>query len=329
MIIHKEKVWATIDVEFVYKYEFRLPANPIQSACTVSPVKPIENPGSPTSTPNYKSVSGSNNPFASHASPDFTLAANDQATPVSTTKHAVVDDNDSFESSDTEDESGDDDGGQGATKDGTEEQGGFTAECTQRCCGWVLRAWKSNKGTYWHLKSFVNEHTCDSNDNYNIEFKRVSACVIGDLFASKFGDPGLIICPKDIVSEMMEQHGIHLSYNKAYRSKKHALNKVFGDLWESFHKLPAYFYVLEQSNHGTVKKIKIDSKNRFKYGFMAIGASIEGFNSVIRPVIYIDATHLKARTRGVLVAMCKDGNEMILGMTPVPVQNRWFRFRGS
>ncbi|KAK0579803.1 hypothetical protein LWI29_031651 [Acer saccharum] len=45
---------------------------------------------------------------------------------------------------------------------------------------------------------------------------------------------------------------------------------------------------------------------------MAIGASIEGFNSVIRPVICIDATHLKARTRGVLlVAVCKDGNGMI------------------
>ncbi|KAK2655418.1 hypothetical protein Ddye_008470 [Dipteronia dyeriana] len=45
---------------------------------------------------------------------------------------------------------------------------------------------------------------------------------------------------------------------------------------------------------------------------MAIGACIEGFNSVIRPVIYIDATYLKARTKGVLlVVVCKDGNEMI------------------
>ncbi|KAK3218623.1 hypothetical protein Dsin_012593 [Dipteronia sinensis] len=59
-------------------------------------------------------------------------------------------------------------------------------------------------------------------------------------------------------------------------------------------------------------KIKTNSKNRFKYGFMAIRASIEGFNSVMRPVIYIDSTHLKARTRGVLlVTVCKDGNKMI------------------
>ncbi|KAK3184887.1 hypothetical protein Dsin_032173 [Dipteronia sinensis] len=182
----------------------------------------------------------------------------------------------------------------------------------QKSCGWVLRAWKSNKGTYWHVKSFVNEHTCDRNDNYNIEFKRVSASVMWDLYASKFGDHRRRIGPKDIVSKMREQHRIHLSYNKAYWSKEHTLNHAFGDPWESFQRLPAYFYVLEQSNPGTVTKIKTDSKNRFKYGFMAIGASIEGFNSVIRPFICIDATHLKARTRGILlVAVCKDINEMI------------------
>ncbi|KAK3205430.1 hypothetical protein Dsin_019476 [Dipteronia sinensis] len=67
-----------------------------------------------------------------------------------------------------------------------------------------------------------------------------------------------------------------------------------------------------KSNPGTMTKIKTDSKNRFKYGFMAIGAIIEGFNYVIRSVIFIDATHLKARTRGVLiVTVCKDGKEMI------------------
>ncbi|KAK2635917.1 hypothetical protein Ddye_030709 [Dipteronia dyeriana] len=123
----------------------------------------------------------------------------------------------------------------------------FTAECRQGSCGWVLRVWKSNRETYWHVNSFVNEHTCDRNDNYNIEFKRVRAHVIWDLFASKFSDPGHNFCSKDIVSEMREQYAIHLSYNKTYRS-----------------------------------------------------------------VICIDATHLKARTRGVLlVAVCKDINEMI------------------
>ena len=91
------------------------------------------------------------------------------------------------------------------------------------------------------MKAFVNEHTYKRNDNYNIEFKRVSAAVIGDLYASKYRDPGRIIRPKDIIYEMREQHGINLSYNKAYRSKEHALNQVFGDPWESFQRLPSFF----------------------------------------------------------------------------------------
>ncbi|KAK3212371.1 hypothetical protein Dsin_017077 [Dipteronia sinensis] len=137
---------------------------------------------------------------------------------------------DSSKTSDTEDDICDDDGGQAISY------------------GWVIRAWKSNKGTYWHVNSFVKEQTCDKNDNYNIEFKRVSACVIGDLFASKFGNLGRNIRPKNIVSEMREKHGIHHSYNKSLQVK--------GAHFES-----------------------------------------EGFNSVIRLVIAIDAAHLKIRTK--------------------------------
>ncbi|KAK2663101.1 hypothetical protein Ddye_001675 [Dipteronia dyeriana] len=101
----------------------------------------------------------------------------------------------------------------------------FTVQCSHRSCGWVLQAWKSNRGTFWHVKTFVNEHIYERNDNYNVEFKRVSAAVIGDLFTSKYRDPGHIIRPKDIISKMKEQHGIHLPYNKAYRSKEHTLNQ--------------------------------------------------------------------------------------------------------
>ncbi|KAK3212226.1 hypothetical protein Dsin_016932 [Dipteronia sinensis] len=111
---------------------------------------------------------------------------------------------------------------------------------------------------------------------------------------------------------MKDLQGINLSYNKAYGSKDRALHIAFGDPWESFKKLPAFFYTLEQSNHGTVTKFETDSQNRFTYGFMALGATIKEFNTVIRLVIAIDATHLRAKTRGVLlVVVCKDGNEMI------------------
>ncbi|KAK2662065.1 hypothetical protein Ddye_000639 [Dipteronia dyeriana] len=155
------------------------------------------------------------------------MSDNDSSESIDTSRRS-----DSLKTNDTKDESGgdDDDDGQVKTVLGTEEQG-----------------------------ALVNEHTCERNDNYNVEFKLLSTSVIGDLFVSKYCDPGRIICPKNIVSKMMEQHEIHVSYNKAYRSKEHTLNQVFGGLWESFHRLPSYFYVLEQANPKTVIKIKTDS----------------------------------------------------------------------
>ncbi|KAK0574087.1 hypothetical protein LWI29_018010 [Acer saccharum] len=187
----------------------------------------------------------------------------------------------------------------------------FVAICKKRDCQWVFRAGKSRNGTYWNVKSVDSKHTCGDNGNYNVDFHRVSSHVIGQLFARKFVDPGRNLRPKDIQADMKDKHGINLTYNKAYRSKDRALHSVFGDPWESFKTLPAYFHMLEKCNPGTKTKIATDRQNRFKYGFMALGACIEGFNTVIRPVIAVDATHLKSKTKGVLlVAVCKDGNEI-------------------
>ncbi|KAK2648101.1 hypothetical protein Ddye_015590 [Dipteronia dyeriana] len=45
---------------------------------------------------------------------------------------------------------------------------------------------------------------------------------------------------------------------------------------------------------------------------MALGACIEGFNTVIGKVIVVDAIHLKSKTKDVLlVKVYKDGNKMI------------------
>ncbi|KAK3222048.1 hypothetical protein Dsin_009073 [Dipteronia sinensis] len=98
----------------------------------------------------------------------------------------------------------------------------------------------------------------------------------GELFSRRFADPGCNIRRKDIICDMRDKHDINLSYNKAYRSKDRALHSVFN-------MLPAYFHILVKSNLGTVTKIETNRKNRFKYGFMAVGACIEGFNIVIRP----------------------------------------------
>ena len=95
------------------------------------PIKPTDNPQSLVGIQHHKSVSGNNNPLAFDLYPGFTSAGNDLGTPTSTMKHAIVDNNgclertdtskssDSSKTRDTEDDTGDDGGGQAATEDGT------------------------------------------------------------------------------------------------------------------------------------------------------------------------------------------------------------------
>ncbi|KAK3221911.1 hypothetical protein Dsin_008936 [Dipteronia sinensis] len=84
--------------------------NTTNQSCIHSACKPLGISESPISTPYLLLVRGSNQPFGPVPSSGFTLTEKDQRTPASTTMHAEaeVDDSDSFDSSDTEDESSSD-----------------------------------------------------------------------------------------------------------------------------------------------------------------------------------------------------------------------------
>ncbi|KAK3204537.1 hypothetical protein Dsin_018583, partial [Dipteronia sinensis] len=206
----------------------------------------------------------------------------------------------------------------------------FVAICKKRDCQWVFRTGKSRNWTYWNVKSIDSEHTCGDNGNYNVDFHRVSSHVIGQPFARKFVDPGCNIRPKDIMTDMKDKHGINLTYNKAYRSKDRALHSVFGDPWESFKTLPVYFHKLEKSNPGTKTKIETDRKNRFKYGFMALGACIEGFNTVIshRKRYHMMTTNIAESMNSCLLAIPKFPITSIAEFIRDLLQ-RWFHDRRS
>nr|GEV05391.1 putative ribonuclease H-like domain-containing protein [Tanacetum cinerariifolium] len=89
--------------------------------------------------------------------------------------------------------------------------------------------------------------------------------------------------------------------------------EVRGSPYEAFKMLPYYCYNLEQKNEGTVTRIKTDDKGVFEMLFIAIGASIRTFLNYLRPVLMIDAAHLKGLYKGTnLVAVAMDGNNQIV-----------------
>ncbi|KAK2651652.1 hypothetical protein Ddye_011508 [Dipteronia dyeriana] len=77
--------------------------------------------------------------------------------------------------------------------------------------------------------------------------------------------------------------------------------------------------------------IHTDLNNNFLYAFFALVQCIKGFQTVIRPVITIDAIHLKGAYEGVIyVASCKDGDEhaypIAFGVGDGEVENSWTWF---
>ncbi|KAH6807165.1 hypothetical protein C2S51_028273 [Perilla frutescens var. frutescens] len=74
--------------------------------------------------------------------------------------------------------------------------------------------------------------------------------------------------------------------------------------------LPAYLEMLKRSNPDTVYDLETDDDDCFMYTFVALGICRAAFSVYIRPVIAIDGTPLKGKTKGILfVTVTKDGNE--------------------
>lgn len=77
-----------------------------------------------------------------------------------------------------------------------------------------------------------------------------------------------------------------------FERKKLAVADIRGDPEKGYRILPSYLYMLEKANPDTKTSLVVDKDNRFRYLFVALGASIEGFE-YMRKVITVDATFLK------------------------------------
>ncbi|XP_017980988.1 PREDICTED: uncharacterized protein LOC108663016 [Theobroma cacao] len=133
------------------------------------------------------------------------------------------------------------------------------------------------------------------------------------------------------MEEINRKWGLQCLYGKAWQAKEYAESLVFGSLEESFQLLPSYFHMLERENPNTISCVATDGEQRFKYCFWVFGSCIRGFSAVMRPVVIIDATHMKGRFKGILfVALFKDANEQIyplaFGIGHVEDEESWSWF---
>lgn len=114
---------------------------------------------------------------------------------------------------------------------------------------------------------------------------------------------------KDIIAEFRREYNFNLSYYYAYSGKQLALKEIYGDDAMSYNDLRWYSEALQQYNPGSYVSMDVDSStNQFERICLAFGACLLGFKHC-RPLIFLDAAHLKGRPGVLLAATSKNANQ--------------------
>ena len=151
-------------------------------------------------------------------------------------------------------------------------------------------------------------HSCSrATSSTGVQRKVTPRCVVAIVHKDY---PGLYETPtaKTLVSLVERKLGVEVSYTTCLRGKNQAVADLRDDPEKGYKILSSYLYMLEKVNPDTQISLLLDEHNRFKYLFVALGASIEGFE-YMRKVITVDATFLKTVKGGCLViATAQDPN---------------------
>lgn len=159
------------------------------------------------------------------------------------------------------------------------------------------------------IRNLVSEHSCGGGLK-NLSNPNISSSFIKLLIIDEIRDhPSKK--PKDIIDDFRREYNIELNYPVVYSAKKLALAELYGNDAMSYDDLRWYLEALQHHNPGSYVDLEVNaSTNQFERVFIALSACIRGFE-YCRPMIFLDATHLKGRPGVLMGATTKNGNQGI------------------
>ncbi|XP_022154346.1 uncharacterized protein LOC111021631 [Momordica charantia] len=198
----------------------------------------------------------------------------------------------------------------------------FVVRCIDNTCNWKVAAHSVGKSWIFCISKYVHAHTYTI-DTVNHDHKQASSWVVANLIKDRVPGTGRIYKIKHIKEDVRKEFGVTISYDKAHRARELAYAIVRGRQEDSYMHLHAYGEKIKIENPGTIFHIETKGSLNFKYLFMALGASIRGFQSITRRVIMVDGTHLKGKFRGVLlIGVAMKGNNQIYPLAFAIVDNK-------
>ncbi|XP_024026072.1 uncharacterized protein LOC112092958 [Morus notabilis] len=166
-----------------------------------------------------------------------------------------------------------------------------------------VRTTRMNDSELFIVKQLDEIHTC-SIEIIQGHHRQASSWMIGECVKVKFVDlTSTSYQPSEVMRDMQGEFEVSFNYLRAWRGKEAALHNLCGDDAESYQVLPSWGEMVMKKNHGPDIHIKTYAEDRLKYFYMCLVALKQGWPHC-RPVIIVDASALKARFGGTLLAAC-------------------------
>ncbi|XP_056845553.1 uncharacterized protein LOC130496907 [Raphanus sativus] len=186
----------------------------------------------------------------------------------------------------------------------------FRVKCWLEGCTWNLRASPVGESSKFTIRVYVDEHTCSVTERPS-RSRQATPDILGLLYKDYVGGVEPSVLPSHVSTAMNMSFRIKMDYWKARRTLQAARDLVMGTSESGYQELPTYLHKIGMSNPGTLTRLEVDTNNRFKYLFLAFGASITGF-PFMRKVVVVDGTFLQGKYKGtLLIATSQDGNFQI------------------
>lgn len=186
--------------------------------------------------------------------------------------------------------------------------------CVSDACPWRVYCVRLEDTEYFELRTAMLEHNCPVEVRSQYQ-RQATTSVIAQIMKAKYAGAGQGPNPIGIQRALMDEYSVNVSYWKAWRARELAVDMAKGSTTGSYGILPAYLHMLSKANVGTVTDLHTEADNdgerRFKYCFVALGASVRGWK-FMRKVVIIDGAHLRGKYAGcLLTASAQDGNFQI------------------
>nr|DAD38449.1 TPA_asm: hypothetical protein HUJ06_009090 [Nelumbo nucifera] len=185
-----------------------------------------------------------------------------------------------------------------------------SAKCKAEGCPWRVHASKLSTTQLFRIKKMNATHTCGAGTgttNRSQATKKLVASIVKDKLRDS---PNYR--PKEIANDIRRDFGIELRYSQVWRGMETAREELQGSYKESYNQLPWLCDKMVEANPGSVATLITRDDLSFHRLFVALHASLFGFEHGCRPLLFLDTMTLKSRYQGeLLTATAVDGNEGI------------------